>query len=192
MGKKMLLIMVALLLAAACATTQSAPTETPLPPTESPPTLMPEPTNTSIPPSQVPEPTNTSSPPTQLHPPIEVMLDENECTVAGPTELPEGDYSFIYINLTDRNSRLYVAEMLDGHTFQDVIDSQAGGMPTWLRRLPQITLPVRDLADNEKVVSWSLTPGEYAVYVYAFEPNPGKWFCTPLKIVRASSEESIQ
>jgi len=49
--KKMLLLLVALLLITACANTQSAPTSTPLPPTE-----LPPPTDTPVPPTQTPNP----------------------------------------------------------------------------------------------------------------------------------------
>lgn len=49
--KNMVFLLIALLLVTACATTQPAPTSTPLPPTE-----LPPPTDTPVPPTQAPNP----------------------------------------------------------------------------------------------------------------------------------------
>ncbi len=124
--KKTLSPLIVLILVTACATTLPEPTSTPLPPTEPPPTPLPEPTNTSIPPTQVPQPTNTSIPPTQIPQLIEVTFDGTGCTVIGPTEVPVGLLTSIFIDQSDliANVSLWVVSLDDGKTTQDMIHEQ--------------------------------------------------------------------
>ena len=99
--RKLLFLLMAVFLVAACTTAQPEPTSTPLPPTD-----------TSIPPTQVPQP-------------IEVTFDGKGCTVTGPTELPMGEHQFILRDLTEKNEDLFVIYFIDGKTSQDFLDLQS-------------------------------------------------------------------
>ena len=160
-------------------TSTSLPTPTPLPPT---PTPMP-PTPTPLP------PTPTPMPPTPM--PIVVTFDGNECTVSGPTELPTGEHSFLLKDLSGQGQYLYVSRLLDGKTFQDVLDLQSEPgvyypKPSWVVYAPR--RPTERIAEGEHVYTFILNKeGEYAIYLGTSSPS-SLWFCAPLKVMEAPSE----
>ncbi len=113
---------------------------------------------------------------------FEVIFDEEEnCIVRGPTEVPTGEYLFLLNNQSDRKVSVSVTHLIDGHTFQDLLDLQDEyGEPFvieyWMSQPYYFT---RD----HKVWHYSLgEAGEYAILIvqYVFE---GKWICQPIQVM---------
>jgi len=160
-------------------TSTSLPTPTPLPPT---PTPMP-PTPTLLP------GTPTPVPPTPT--PIVVTFDGNDCTVTGPTELPTGEHSFLLKDLSGQRQVLYVSHLLDGKTFQDMLDLQSEPgewypKPSWV--IHPGRRPTERIAEGEHLYTFVLNKeGEHSIELYASSPR-SLWFCAPLKVMEAPSE----
>jgi len=147
------------------------------------PTPEPTPIPTSIP-TNTPKPTAT---PLALVEAIEVTFDGNECIVTGPTELPVGEYDFILKDLSEENVRLWVSLLLDGKTFQDLVDLhewESGvhwDKPSWVKRADMIRR-------GDQVFTFILKKeGEYAIYLGTSQPFM-IWFCAPIMIIEASSQ----
>jgi hypothetical protein len=123
-------------------------------------------------------------------PPIEVIFDGNECTVSGPTELPTGDHSFVLKDLSGQNQVLYVSHLLDGKTYQDLLDLQSEPgeyvpKPSWVVRAAR---GIRRNAKGERVYTFSLDKeGEHAIYIGSSHPL-SLWNCAPLWVTEAPSE----
>jgi len=135
-----------------------------------------------------PTPTSTSLPtPT----PIVVTFDGNECTVSGPTELPTGEHSFLVKDLSGQGQYLYVSRLLDGKTFQDLLDLQSEPgeyvpKPSWV--IWQGRRPTERIAEGEHLYTFVLNKeGEHSIELYVSSPR-SLWFCAPLKVIEAPSE----
>ena len=140
-----------------------------------------------------PAATPTPIPPTATLtpvPPIEVTFDGTECTVSGPTELPTGDHKFVLKDLSEQNQVLYVSLLLDGKTYQDLLDLQSEPgeyypKPSWVVHTKG---GMRRNAKGEHVWTYSLDiEGEHAIYLGSAFPH-SLWFCAPLKVIEAPSE----
>ena len=143
-----------------------------------------KPTNTNT-----PKLTNTYLPPTLTPHTIdfEVTFDGNGCTVSGPTEVPIGDYSFLLNNTSDSRVKLVVGQLLDGHTFQDLVDLQTEpgdnfmieswmSKPFYYTKDHKIYFVSLDEAGDEHVISIS-------VYNHV-----GIWLCVPFQVIESPSE----
>lgn len=119
---------------------------------------------------------------------IEVLYDGASCTSTGPTELSAGEHSFVITNTTDDASiAMYVRHLVDGHTYQDLLDRQAevGGpgtyhpRPAWAATTPQVT-PGEVLSEHSYRYDHLVEPGVYALVV----GNSGEvWFCGGFNVV---------
>ena len=60
---------------------------------------------------------------------IEVVYDGTECTSNAPASVSAGEQTFVLINNSDPVTQLLVADIEQGHTYQELIDLQneAGG-----------------------------------------------------------------
>jgi len=189
--KNMVFPLLVLMLVAACAITQPAPTSTPVPPTEPLPTPLPEPTNTPRP----PKPTKTP-----LSPPLfEVLFDGTDCTVDGPTELPSGDYAFTFIDESDWRGEVYLTYIDDDKNLQDQLDLQSEPgdwypKPSWAHYdvdvSPWYDLPEDEVSEGRKVTTsvWRLKKvAEHIILCYV--PSPAKiWFAAPIWIIDTSTD----
>ncbi len=126
-------------------------------------------------------PINTSTP---QSPEItfEVTFDEDEnCIVTGPNEIPTGDYLFSLNNQSNRKVDIAVTHLIDGHTYQDLLNLQDGyGEPFvkvyWMSQPYYFT---RDL----KVWNYSLDEaGEHAILLLQ-HVHVGIWICQPIQVV---------
>ena len=100
-----------------------------------------------------------------------VSFDGNICTAPElPPELPEGSYTFVLSNTSDRSdAALYFRTFVDGHTFDeaDAIHEAAGGdgnhypRPDWIVPVaPDVRAEkLNDLADNQTQYDPILPPG---------------------------------
>jgi hypothetical protein len=165
------LILVLSLLVTSCATSQSIPTHTSIPPTY------------------------TSLPPTQLPPVIEVTFDGTDCTVTGPTELPAGEHTFIFIDRFDRKAVLWLVNLDDGKTTQDLLDRQsepgeAFPRPSWIHDDTQKSIESEELEGRRVDTStWRLDiVGEHTIVCYVHSIPRIIWYPSPLWIVEAPSE----
>ena len=122
---------------------------------------------------------------------IEVTFDGNECTVSGPTELTTGDQSFILNDLSDKEGVLLVSRLLDGKTFQDILDYAREPYvwrptPSWVEHQSQLGAPIK--ANGGEV--WTIIlrkEGEHFIYIERLYPF-GIWICAPLWVIEAPSE----
>ena len=125
---------------------------------------------------------------------VEVSFDGSECTVAGATEVPPGDQSFLLTDVSGRDGvALYARKLVDGHTFQDALDleEEAGGpgspLPPWqswwagVARDPHP--PEIDLADNQELLAVSLETGNHFLLIWA--TGDSIWLCAPLDVVES-------
>jgi hypothetical protein len=159
---------VALLLLTACAISKSVPASTTVPPTES----------------------SNAPTPTLMDDPIlfgEVTFDGNECTVAGPLEVPRGYYYFILNDMSDKNLQLWVNQILEGKTFEDLLDWQPEPgeyvpPPKWIEH-PSTTYSV----DAGTMVHVLDQVGVYTTLVGGYNPS-SLWFCEPFRVVEADSD----
>lgn len=152
-------------------------------------------TPTLIPPTATPTPIPPTATPTLGPLPgsvFEVTFDGNECTVSGPTELPTGDHSFVWKDLSEENIDLWVARLLDDKTFQDLLDLQSEPgeyypQPSWTVHPTQLGRAWNESIGGE-VYTFSLNiEGEYVTLVGGYSPL-SLWFCAPLKVIEAPSE----
>lgn len=121
-----------------------------------------------------------------------VTFDGNECTYMGPTEVPPGDYAFLFTDASDLGAVLFARMIVDGHTYQDVLDAweEAGGngsyvpRPSWVAQAPVASDPPEiDLADNQQLLASRLYPGEHFVALWTTEGPELNWLCAPLDVV---------
>jgi hypothetical protein len=137
--------------------------------------------------------TSTSQPDAEAESEImEVTFDGNECTFAGPAEVPPGDQAFVLTDVSDLGAVLFARMIVDGHTYQDVLDGQeeAGGpgsyspRPSWVANAPVDSDPPDiDLAENQQLLASRLYPGEHFVALWTTEGPELIWLCAPLDVV---------
>ena len=125
---------------------------------------------------------------------IEVTWDGNECTVSGPTELLMGNHSFALINLSDQEDDLWVINLLEGKTLQDLLDEQGEAgrwwpKPDWVSHSEQLGPPKID-ANGREVWTFVLDKeGDYVIVVGIDLPDAEKaWICPQSLVVEAPSE----
>ena len=117
---------------------------------------------------------------------FEVTFDGNGCTVSGPTEVPTGDYSFLLNNTSDRRVKLVVGQLLDGHTFQDLVDLQTEpgdtfGIEPWMSKPFYYT-------KDHKIYTVSLDEaGEHVISISVYK-HLGIWLCVPFQVIETPSE----
>lgn len=169
-----ILILIVLVLVAACSTIEPAPTSTQLPPTE------------PLPPTQTPE--------DDIIKYGVVTFDGSKCTVSGPDEVPTGKYNFVLNDLTgEKRARIMVARLEEGKTFQDLANvfqdlANIQGEPGMqISPITWISIPFNFTVDRIVYTFYLDTPGEHAIEVGSYVPH-NLWLCAPLQVVEAPSE----
>jgi len=124
-------------------------------------------------------------------------FDGNECKWEGPTELPVGEHSIIFINSTDKFVEFLVRKIIgEGIIYQDYLDFQpAPGeyfVPPgdWHMGMGKFQLE-RDEKRDAYIYTFSFdSSGEYFSRVYAkiSSDEEGMLLCGPLTIVESSTE----
>ena len=163
-------------------------TQTAEPPTSIPATMFAAQTAeapTSIPATALPTPTLEPLPGAM---PEGIVINYTEnvgCTVSGPSELPTGEYTFFV--RSEIFPTIYLAYLIDGGTFQDLLDIQVRPgrywpKPDWVV-YAEIVDEWRNDARNERYSTYSLVEGEIVVYL---GKNINRvaylWFCAPISI----------
>ena len=118
---------------------------------------------------------------------FQVTFDENHnCIIAGPTEVPTGDYLLSLNNLSDTNVDLAVNHLIDGHSFQDLLDLQSEpGEP--FNKVYWMSHPFYFTRDH-KVWTYSFDEaGEYVVLILQ-HVYKGIWICDPFQVTEAPIE----
>jgi len=129
-------------------------------------------------PTPIPEDTSDASPP-----PIEITWDGNECIVSGPSEVPTGQYLFIWNNLSDEPAvEFWVSQILDGKTYQDVLDLQ--DEPGDYVPKPSFISNAPGYFDNDDEV-WRIMLGESGDYYIVLGHKHWMWHCVPLQVFEA-------
>jgi hypothetical protein len=97
---------------------------------------------------------------------IRVTFDGNECTMRGPSEIPAGEYQFIWEDKSDLYPALYVGLIHEGHTYQDLLDRQGTPgkyvtKPSWVERQKRVLKAAPEgLGDSEYTATYSLKGGD--------------------------------
>ena len=152
-------------------------------------TVSPTDTPTVIP--LTPEPTSESLPKYDPNT-ILVTFTGDECTVSGPTELPTGNNTFVLKDLSGQYHELYVSILLDGHTYQDVLDLQSEPgeyvpKPRWVVHTLKIERAWNESNGEEVYTFRFYREGEHAIYIGSYSPL-SIWHCGPLMVVESPSE----
>ncbi len=113
---------------------------------------------------------------------FEVTFDKDEnCIVTGPSKVPTGDYLFALKNQSDRKVDIAVTHLVDGHTYQDLLDLQEKyGEP--FVKIYWMSQPYYFTRDH-KVWHYTLDEaGEHAIMLlqHVFE---GAWICQPIQVM---------
>ena len=124
-------------------------------------------------------------------PVLEVTFDGSGCTVEGPAELPTGKHAVSLRDLSGQHQLLYVSLLLEGKTYQDLLDLQSE---------PGVNFPKPDFVVHGWHIGRKQTPdgavihtfvlseaGEHAIYLGTANPAT-LWLCAPLKVVEAAPE----
>ena len=123
---------------------------------------------------------------------IGVSFDGERCEV-DTESIPAGAHAFVVTNDSDQAVHLYVSILVDGHTFDELLELQeeVGGSPNYYPRPDWIVYedfsfdsdarPEIELSDNQSMQVRALTEGADAVYLGTSVPNR-IWFCAPLSV----------
>jgi hypothetical protein len=125
---------------------------------------------------------------------IGVSFDGERCEV-DTESVPAGGHAFVVTNDSDHAVALYVSSLVDGHTFDELLELQeeVGGSPNSWPKPDWVVYespspepdarPEVELSDNQFMEARRLTEGTDAVYLAAFVPGPERiWFCAPLSV----------
>jgi hypothetical protein len=128
-------------------------------------------------PTQVP-PTNTAKSTPKLVDPIQVTFTGIDCEVQSPNELPPGDYTFRFMDLSELSGELYLVNLNIGKTTQDLLDGQSEPgdwypKPAWAHYDRQVAIETEQLEDRRVDIStWSLERvGEHTILCYVASPQ---------------------
>jgi hypothetical protein len=182
---KILVSIFSIFLLTACTQTTEIPTTTNTKEPIATPTKIVKPTITST-----PKPTNTDlslpSNSQSIEIEFEVTFDGNGCTVSGPPEVPIGDYSFLLNNVSGRRVKLVVAQLLDGHTFQDLVDLQSEpGDPFAIE--PWMSKPFYYTKDHKIYTVFLDEAGEHGIAIGEYN-HVNSWLCAPFQVIETPSE----
>ena len=127
-------------------------------------------------------------------PEIEVTFDGKECTVSGPTELPLGEVTTKFFDLSDLGGELWIVYLKEGKTFQDHLDLQSEQgewvpKPSWVSYNSRISGKSEE-SKGKRIDTeiWNLDrAGEHVIFCYVSSPQM-LWNAAPLFI----SENSIE
>ena len=120
---------------------------------------------------------------------IEVTFDGKGCLTSGPLELPTGTNSILFRNLTDGIVDLYAPQLIDGHTIQDLRDSQGEPgdyvsitLPGWV--IHHIGYGGKiDTENDGEVYSFLMEEeGYYVLELWGHKPST-TWFCAPIWVI---------
>lgn len=141
------------------------------------------PVSTTIPTNKPFQPTASPQPNQNT---FEVTFDGRNCDVPGLTEVATGEYLFHLNNQSDRKVDIAVMHLIDGHTYQDLLDLQdENGEP--FVRVYWMSLPYYYTKDH-KVWHYTLDePGEHAILILQ-HVHVGMWICEPFQVVEGVSE----
>jgi len=157
--------------------TTNTPTRASIPPTPT----SPDPvvaTDTTIPAKSKPQPADIT---------FEVTFDQNHhCVVNGPAEVPPGDYLFRLTNQSDRKVDMAVTHLIEGHTYQDLLDLQNEAGEPFIK-VYWMSQPYYFTHDHQ-VWTYSLEEaGEHVILVLQ-HMFVGSWICDPFMVTEAETE----
>jgi hypothetical protein len=124
---------------------------------------------------------------------FEVRFDGDECTVSGPDEVLAGDHSFVLYDLSEqRVERLAVLRLVQGKTFQDLLDKQGEPgewvqHPSWVKPTV-LTEGLSEQADGGQVWPYFLKNGGEHFILLANLSTRNHWLCSSFQVVAAPPE----
>lgn len=128
---------------------------------------------------------------------LEVTFDGETCTDLGQVVLPEGEYTLTFVDEPHKGTAdLHVSQLVNGHTFQELVDLQGGDRTKWNVDESYHVLANQiggkyDISTGIKKVTFALEEGEYTVFVLNVKPVEvitEQFFCFPITIVKEPSK----
>ena len=134
-----------------------------------------------------------------------VTFDGDGCSYSGPTELQTGVHSIVFKDLSDQNQEPYrdlfleTGRILDGHTYQDIVDLQSEPgeyfyfpKPDWVVLLGAMSGSLWEESAGARIYTLRFDEaGEYLVWVNRFPRPLGSWIgwiCGSFQAVEAPDE----
>jgi hypothetical protein len=123
---------------------------------------------------------------------IEVTFDGEKCTDLGMVVLPEGEYTVVFRDMFGKGTAdLHVSQLVDGHTYQELIELQESDVTHWNVDTEYHTLANQidsdfDLSTGIKRITFALEEGEHAVYILNIKLEgfvTEQHYCFPMMIV---------
>jgi hypothetical protein len=115
-----------------------------------------------------------------------VSFSGDECTVSGPTEILTGKYHIDLNNLSEVELRMGVVRLLDGKTFQDMVDFQ-GESGKYIPFIPFISYPRFFTSDHINYYYYLDEPGEYYIGVQD-SLKTHLWLCSAFHVIETSPD----
>ena len=145
-------------------------------------------TETPIPiPSDTLEP--TSIPLIDKEVDFEVRFTGDDCLASGPSQVTAGEYTFKFIQSNELMGELWLANLDEGKTIQDLHDGQTEPLqwypkPTWAEYGIKISYEYETVNDIRVIIStWSLERiGEHVIYCHVRTPVKKLWFVVPITV----------
>ena len=123
---------------------------------------------------------------------VGVSFDGETCDV-DTESVPAGTHAFVVTNDSDQAGHLYVSSLIDGHTFDELLELQeeVGGSPNYYPKPDWAVYedyntdpdarPEIELSDDQVMQVRPHTEGTDAVYLGTSVPKR-LWFCAPLSV----------
>ena len=124
---------------------------------------------------------------------VTVTFDGENCTVEAPETLDPGQNTFLFIDEADRSGEMWVRQLVDGATWDDVVEymEEQGGpgvyfpKPEWLVAVPQYA-PEERPAEGQHLYSHDLPADSVFSFTIGAEDEAGTtdeaiWLCGPVR-----------
>jgi len=152
------------------------------------------PTETPIPiPSETLEP--TTIPLIDKEVDFEVRFTGDSCLVSGVSEVSAGEYTFKFIQSNDLKGELWLLNLEEGKTIQDIHDGQSEPSewypkPNWIDYDKRISFEYETVNNIRVIISrWSLDKvGEHIISCYVGTPEKKMWFTWSINVANGGSE----
>lgn len=101
--------------------------------------------------------------------------------------MPPGEYTVVLRNMTDEGQTIYASYLLEGKTYQTLINIQREPGRYWKKPDWVVYADTVKTSSNEErrefYVTFSLEEGEHVLYIGSIKPL-NLWFCAPLKVTK--------
>ena len=126
---------------------------------------------------------------------FEVRFTGDDCLVSGPSQVTAGEYTFKFIQSKELKGELWLSNLEEGKTLQDLLDGQSEPSewypkPSWADYDKKISFEYETVNDIRVIIStWSLEKvGVHTILCYLDIPEKKIWHIWSIDVVEADSE----